>query len=535
MLTLHDFRVRQRDFLLEITRAITGQLDLGEVLRLVLNASVVMLSGEVGLIALREPSGRYRVRATLGIDNQYIDRLNLLLEDFMSDVPESMSSERISEKMRAMATALHPSLKQSVALPLIMAGEPSGLLIVFRANRGNPTPDDLQVLQSFADQAAIAVHNARLYAGIDQERRRLAAILQHSADGVMILDTGLNIVSFNTALERITAWDAVDAVGFHVSDVIRWNSDEINDVEQFVTQGWPYQPVDGAVPIDNDPDSYDDEPQTLYVEGDIVRRDGVTVAVGITYAPLLARSGHLTNVIANVRDITNFRKAQEMQSMFVSTVSHELRTPITLIKGYAETLSRSDVTWNKDVVQDGLAVISEESDRLNGLVDNLITASKIQARKSMEVNMDATHLDQVAARAVERFQKRTTKHTLQLNFMPDFPTIEADEVRIRQVIDNLLSNALKYSPEGGVIEVGGAYDDASVTLYVRDEGIGMTPTEQEHLFERFYRVDNFLSRKTEGTGLGLYLSQAIVNAHGGQIAVDSKPGRGSTFHFTLER
>jgi signal transduction histidine kinase len=535
MLTLHDFRVRQRDFLLEISRAITAQLDLGEVLRLVLNASVVMLASEVGLIALREMSGRYRVRATLGIDNEHIGRLNLLLEDFVSDVPDSITAERINDKLREIATSLHPSLKQSIALPLTTAGEPSGLLIVFRAYRGSATPDDLQVLQSFADQAAIAVHNAQLYAGIDQERRRLAAILQHSADGVMILDADLNIVSFNTALERITAWDAAAAFGLHVANVIRWDNDNINDVTQFVAQGWPYNPVQGATTITTESTEADDEPQTLYVEGDIVRRDGVTLAVGITYAPLLARTGHLTNVIANVRDITNFRKAQEMQNMFVSTVSHELRTPITLIKGYAETLSRSDVTWNKDVVRDGLAVISEESDRLNGLVDNLITASKIQARQSIEINLDATHLDQVAARAVERFQTRTTRHTLQLNFMAGFPTIEADEVRLRQVIDNLLSNALKYSPDGGIIEVSGAYNDDSVTIYVRDQGIGMTQSEQEHLFERFYRVDNFLSRKTEGTGLGLYLSQAIVNAHGGTIAVDSQPGQGSTFYFSLAR
>ncbi len=529
MLMLHDFRVRQRDFLLEISRAITAQLDLSEVLRLVLNASVVMLSGEVGLIALRELNGEYRVRATIGIDADKIDRLNEQLEGLVSAPADGLDTAQVNEKMRQMATALHPTLKQSIALPFIMAGEPLGLLIVFRAYRGNATPDDLQILQSFADQAAIAVQNAQLYAGINQERRRLAAILQNSADGVMILDPNLCILSFNRALERITAWDAEDVVGLHTSNIIRWENEDTRDVEQCIAMGWPYRSLD-----DNNK-HVDPTQNTLYVEGDIIRKDDVRLGVGITYAPLITRNGHITNIIANVRDITNFRKAQEMQSMFVSTVSHELRTPITLIKGYAETLSRTDVQWNESAVRDGLSVISEESDRLNSLVNNLITASKLQARQGLDVNLDPARMDDVAMRSVERFQNQVTKHTLTTHFPPDFPVVEGDEVRIRQVIDNLLSNAIKYSPDGGTIEVGGKFDNEHIMIYVRDEGIGMTETERERLFERFYRVDNALSRKTEGTGLGLYLSRAIVEAHGGTIDVESKPGRGSTFYFKLPR
>ncbi|MEM6530145.1 MAG: PAS domain S-box protein, partial [Chloroflexota bacterium] len=329
---LHDFRVRQRDFLLEITRAITGQLDLNEVLRLVLNASVVMLSGEVGLIALRDLNGAYRVRATMGVQNEHIDQLNAQLEDLVADTEDGLDYKLINEKMRQMAVSLHPSLRQSIALPLVMAGEPLGLLIVFRSYRGNATPDDIQILQSFADQASIAVKNAQLYAGINQERRRLSAILQNSADGVMILDPHLRVLSFNRALERMTGWQESETMGLHVSSVIRWQGN-VDDLETFIEQGWPYKQID-----QNDETTADTN--NLYVEGDIIRQDDLPISIAITYAPLVTRSGQLTNIIASVRDITNFRKAQQMQNMFVSTVSHELRTPITLIKGYAETLSR---------------------------------------------------------------------------------------------------------------------------------------------------------------------------------------------------
>jgi len=535
MLMLHDFRVRQRDFLLEISRAMTAHLDLGEVLKLVLNASVVMLSGEVGLIALRNVNtGRYEIRATTtGINDDQVDTLAKQLLELTASETDRLDAARVNEKMRQMATSLHPRLKQSIALPLVMGGEPMGLLIVFRAYRGNATPDDVQVLQSFADQAAIAVYNAQLYAGIDHERRRLAAILQNSADGVMILNDEQHIVSFNRALERMTAWAAEDAVGLHVSNVIHWEDKSTKDLAHYIQQGWPRREVDNASNASNMPPQ--DSGNSLYVEGEIVRKDGVNLSIGITYAPLLTRSGHLVNIIANVRDITNFRRAQEMQNMFVSTVSHELRTPITLIKGYAETLSREDVGWNEAAVRDGLDVIGEEADRLNDLVGNLITASKLQARKELDINPSATNIVEVVLRAVERFGKQTSQHDFQLDFPEDFPNIEADSVRIRQVVDNLLSNAIKYSPEGGVISVGGKFDAATAMIYVRDEGVGMTETERENLFERFYRVDNMLSRKTEGTGLGLYLSRAIVESHGGHMDVDSTPGQGSVFYFTLPR
>jgi signal transduction histidine kinase len=141
----------------------------------------------------------------------------------------------------------------------------------------------------------------------------------------------------------------------------------------------------------------------------------------------------------------------------------------------------------------------------------------------------------LAERSVERFQTQSTSHTLLVDFPSRFPTIHGDEMRLRQVLDNLLSNAIKYSPRGGNITVHGMYDDQTVSVSVSDEGVGLAPDEQDRIFERFYRVESTLSRSTQGTGLGLYLARAIVEAHGGTIRVQSEPGKGSTFTFTLPR
>jgi PAS domain S-box-containing protein len=517
MLALWDFRVRQRDFLLEISRAITAQLELNEVLRRVLNASLVMLAGQIGVVALRDAAGVYRVRAAMGVDAERMPALKAQFQDLFADAPEKISYAWLDSRLKEMAEALDAEMRQTFALPLVIAGEPLGLLIVFRSYSGSSTPDEFQVLQSFADQAAIAVHNAQLYERIDQERRRLAAIVQHSADGVMILDSELRILSFNRALERMTGWKTEDAVGRDLDEVIVWKKIETGDLRRAL--------ADGTFMKDNG--------ETVYVEGDLLRTDGLTLSLGIVYAPLFNADGNLSNIIANVRDISNFRQAQEMQNMFISTVSHELKTPVALIKGYAATLRREDVEWDAATVREYAGVIEEESDRLTSLILNLLTASRLQADGGIDLQFSDVRLDWLAARAVERFSTSTTIHQFKLNFPPKFPAVEGDEVRLRQVIDNLVGNAIKYSPDGGIIEVGGHYDGDSVMLYVRDPGVGLSERDRERVFERFYRVDGALSRKTQGTGLGLFLAKAIIEAHGGHIGVDSQLGHGSTFYFSL--
>jgi PAS domain S-box-containing protein len=519
MLMLQDFRVRQRDFLLEISRAITAQLELSEVLRRVLNASVVMLAGQVGFIALRDIAGVYRVRATLGISSEHVpdmtEHFNKLLEQ------DKLDFESFHDQLLRIGIGLDRRMRQSFALPLIIAEEPLGFLVAFRATRGTATQDDVQILQSFADQAAIAVHNAQLYERMNAERQQLAAILQHSADGVMILDPELTILSFNHALERMTGWLAEDAVGQSVGTVLTWKRLERGDLEKAIADGWLTRASAGG------------GENTLYVEGDLLRRDGMTQSLAIIYAPLHKADGQVSTIIANVRDITNFRQAQEMQNVFISTVSHELKTPVALIKGHAATLRRDDVDFPPEFVREYSGVIEEESDRLTELIENLLIASRIQADRNLRLNMDDVRLETLAQRVVERFSTQTQKHRFVLHFSPDLATVPGDELRLRQVLDNLVSNAIKYSPEGGTVEIGAHDDGSQAVVYVHDEGVGLTSAEQTRIFERFYRVDGALSRKTQGTGLGLYLSRAIIEAHGGRMWVESTPGKGSTFYFSL--
>jgi signal transduction histidine kinase len=274
------------------------------------------------------------------------------------------------------------------------------------------------------------------------------------------------------------------------------------------------------------------EGQPLVVEGLLARPGGARSAISVTYSPLFDAEGRLSQVIVNVVDITRFREAEEMKTTFVSVISHELKTPVSLIKGYANTLAREDANWDQATVRESLAVINEEADRLNALINNLLDASRIQAG-AFKLERSDVSLPRLAAKVVEGFSTQTERHRLVLDFPTDYPPVIGDEERLRQVFNNLLSNAIKYAPAGGEIRIGGWADGANATVYVADPGIGIPLAEQGRLFQRFYRVDSSLRRSTQGAGLGLYLCKSIVEAHGGRIWLRSEPGRGTTVFFSL--
>jgi PAS domain S-box-containing protein len=403
---------------------------------------------------------------------------------------------------------------------MVVRDEVVGVIYIFRGYATAFSTNDRTLLASFANQAAIAVHNARLYQQTAQEKRRLDAILDSSADGILIMNAAHSIQRFNRALSKMTGWPTAEALGRSHDDVIHWAKRQPGqDLAEAEAGGWPLG----------------QNPAPLYVEGDLLRRDGGGyLPAGITYAPLLDREGHLVNLIANVRDITKFREAEELKSTFISIVSHELRTPVSLIKGYAETLLREDARWDAAVVRDSLTVINEEADRLAEMIDNLLDASRLQAG-SLRMTVSEVALDKLAARLVEKFRSQALQHKLMVNFPPDFPIIIGDEARLTQVLSNLLSNAIKYSPGGGGIAVRGRTSPSQVTISVEDEGPGIAQADLPHVFDRFYRANSELTKRVKGTGLGLYLAKAVVDAHGGRIWVESNGTKGSTFSFSLPR
>ncbi len=515
---LPDFRIYQRDSLLEITRALTQELDLDKLLAQILRFAVEMLAGQAGLIALRQEHRGWEVAAAHGIPSDFLRHVESLLEDVpLHEDAARYELPEVYRRLEALTRAASLGLLSGVGLPLIFHQQVIGVIFIFRSYAGVFSADDRLLLQSFADQAAIAVRNAQLYQQVRHEKHRLDALLDAVADGMFILAPDHTIERCNPAFARLYGAPREAIRGRKHEEIIRWQHVEHGlPLEVAEAGGWPLTPR-----------------ATLYVQGDLLRPDDLPpLPVGITYAPLLDAEGRLVNIIATARDITHFREAEELKSTFISIISHELKTPIALIKGYVSTLRREDVRWDDRIVQESLEVIEEEADRLAQLVESLLEASRLQAG-AVELHKGEVSLYHLAARLTRRMAVSDPKHTYENRVAVDFPIVEGDEQRLEQVLSNLLSNAAKYSPEGTAIWVEGLTRADQVVICVQDEGPGIAVEDAPHIFDRFYRSHEAV-RHTKGAGLGLYLARAIVEAHGGRIWVDPSD-RGARVCFSLPR
>lgn len=515
---LPDLRVRQRDYLLEIGRAITQELDLDKLLARILNITVEMLAGQAGLISLRGEEGGWTIATSHGIPSTFINYLDPLLKGIPDqEDPAKFELPQINNLLKEVTRVASLGFLDGVGLPLVYRHKVVGMIFIFRKYSGRFSGNDRALLQSFADQAAIAVRNAQFYTQIRREKQRMDTLLDSAADGILILNPDTSVERCNPAFANLSGTAIAEIQGRKHAEIIRWTQVESGiPLDQALSQGWPLTPH-----------------ATLYIEGDLERQDRQPLPVGITYAPLISPEGYLINIVATIRDITHFREADELKSTFISVVSHELKTPVALIKGYVGTLRREDATWDRAVIQDSLAVIEDEADRLTELIENLLDATRLQSG-TLSLNRTDIALEKTVERVVERFTVQSPKHQFLLDFPDDFPVILGDEDRLEQVLYNLFSNAVKYSPNGGEIRIKAQVRIEQVILCVSDQGVGIAPGDIPYIFDRFYRAPE-ASKRTKGTGLGLFLSRAVIEAHGGRIWVDPMPDQGARICFSLPR
>jgi signal transduction histidine kinase len=262
-------------------------------------------------------------------------------------------------------------------------------------------------------------------------------------------------------------------------------------------------------------------------------------ALDVQDEQLLAAIGHQMGVaIENAQlaqeatEVEILREVDHFRSELIANVSHELRTPLGLISIFCTSLLMDDVTFDRDTQLEFLQGIEKQAGKLEGIVENLLDMERMESER-LCLDKRPTDLAQIAHDLSRSFAEQYPNHTLTYHFSTEPFVVSVDPKRIEQVLRNLLSNALKYSPEGGEIRVEGRRDARQAVLQVSDSGIGIPAEEQARIFERFYRVDNELTRRVGGVGLGLAVCQGIVEAHGGRIWVESALGEGTTVYFSL--
>ncbi|MFO7632025.1 MAG: ATP-binding protein [Caldilinea sp.] len=536
----------------------TSRLELPSLLELILRSAAEMVGAPAGMILLQSEhtlfdpalsvAPQFQVRALYAIPTEALLHFEPLLDatamrlvrDAVASAADSGQPPTIdlASRVHQVEEELGMALGQVVALPLLFEDDLLGIIYLFRGNYAF-SQLDWQFLQGFADQAAIAVRNARLYTLLNAERSRLITILRNSADGIMILTRDRIVVAINQSLASMVGMAPEDAVGRPCSAVL---------------------PLETVIGVDFCRDeSYTGQfpAQNLRSEGELIRPGDKRLVLALTYTPLYTEGGRLINIIVNVHDITRFREEEEIKSTFTSIISHELKTPVALIKGYAQTLARPDAQWDGETARTSLQIIEEEADRLESLINNLLDASRIQA-KGLKLDVADLDLGVLLQKVAEAYRTQTSHHRIEVVFDEPLPPIWGDEERLRQVFTNLLNNAIKYSPQGGAIRIGGWLqqshlpeqedttkpDEAAngtphlaageyVIVYVMDQGIGMPASDLPKIFDRYYRVDSSLRRSTAGAGLGLYLAKVVVDAHGGQIWATSEQGKGTTFFVAL--
>ena len=271
--------------------------------------------------------------------------------------------------------------------------------------------------------------------------------------------------------------------------------------------------------------------ETLHGPAEFTERDVPFVQ---TLADLIALAIDRARLQAKADAIGAAQQADHLRSEVMATLSHELRTPLAAIKGYATALLLEEVEWPDEKRREFLQLIEEECDNLQTMISDILDSALIDAGQ-LVIEPQPVRLPPLAREVAEELQRRTDLHRLVVDFPPDFPIVDCDPRRIKQVIHNILDNAIKYSPNGGLVVTRGEVRATAVVISIADQGVGIVPEDLIPLFEKYFRVKSPTGYHVPGTGLGLPVARALVEAHGGRIWAESKVGQGTTLYFSLPR
>ena len=403
-----------------------------------------------------------------------------------------------------VASRGRPELSESrMCVPLRARGRTLGALtLLSRAPGRSYGADDIAVAQDLAGMAALAIDNARLTREVE-ESADAARVLTYVADGVVLVDQTGTIRLWNPAADAITGLARDAVIGRSAGDAIAgWKG-----IADNIPVGTASEPV---------------QPETFPLETSRGERwisiSGVDFFGGIVYA---------------FRDVTDARRLEELKADFVATASHELRTPLAAVYGAAQTLRRHDFALDEAGRDRFVSLIVDESERLNRIVNEILLANQLDAGR-LDLVDEPFDAGELVHRVVESAREHGPPGIRFETIVSDPPpSVAADRDRVRQVLVNLVENGIKYSPDGGVIQVGVQPAEGTVTFHVRDQGLGIPADEQARIFEKFYRLDPEMTRGIGGTGLGLYICSELLERMDGRIWVESQEGVGSTFSFEL--
>lgn len=372
--------------------------------------------------------------------------------------------------------------------------------------------DELGQLAGAVNNLSVRVEEAQ--ESSDSERRRLDSVLSHMSDGVLATDRRGNITIVNNmALQLLGVDHEDDLIGKSIIDALDIRHDYT--VRELINSNQKEMIID-------------------------MPAGGNDLILNAYFSPIQRESGFISGLVCVLHDVTSQQKEERERKQFVSNVSHELRTPLTSVHSYVEALS--DGAWkDKDIAPQFLTVIQNEINRMIRMINDLLSLSRMDSGTT-KLNLEYVNIKELFNYILNRFDmiikkdendQNSKKYTIERYFTDKDLWVEIDTDKFTQVIDNIMNNAIKYSPDGGVITTRLLETHNHVILSISDQGLGIPRKDLGRIFDRFFRVDKARSRKQGGTGLGLAISKEVINLLGGQIWVDSIEGQGSTFYISL--
>lgn len=386
---------------------------------------------------------------------------------------------------------------------------PIGVVHVFNKRHGLKfTEEDVPLLTVLSRNAAAVITTAKAILSIADEKKQLESTLRSIPSGLLVVSRAGQIQLINATAVRLLEMHPDDGAGADYRRAIP--NEEIRDF------------LAGALEDDaSRTQEFQIRDRFYQAQTDLVRDE----------------RGAITGVLCVFNDVTELRNVERMKTDFVSTVSHELRTPLTSIKGFVRTLldDPDGEYYDQATRLEFYSIIDSECDRLIRLINDLLNVSRIERGLPLHMHYASVDVAALVEQCLAFHRGYTTQHELVAELEPDLAPIEADRDKLDQVLSNLISNAIKYSPDGGRIMVRVADGGGALHFAVSDQGLGIPEEHLEKVFQRFHRVHSGDSQRVGGTGIGLFLTKSLVEAHGGAIRVESTVGRGSTFHFTIPK
>ncbi len=427
----------------------------------------------------------------------------------------SLVADIATHPARSRSACTREGFHSCVRLPLLARGEVLGLLNIQSRSKREFTQDDVDLLTAIGNQIGIAIANAQLIDDAERRRATLDSVMNSMVDGLILMDRRDRIVYANPHAKEILDLPTLDSARSTFEDL---------DLAIGERLARPRRTFGQLRAAQDNPES------TPTVELSLTAPTSRTVQA--RFFSIHDSGGGSLGLGILIRDITREKELDEMKSQLLATVSHELRTPLASIKGFTTTLLRDDVEWDDLSRREFLSIIDEESDHLTELISNLLDMSRIEAG-TLRVEREPADLRPIIQETAAEFRMMSVAHEITVSLPRSLPLVMADARRARQVLRNLVENAVKYSPEGGPIGIAVQVKPSEMQISVSDQGIGIEEHQRVHIFDRFYQVDSASTRKVGGSGLGLSICKAIVDAHHGRMWVESQPGTGSTFYFTL--